>query len=377
GQGDVAGARAAYQQAIDSGHADAAPLAACSLGRLLDNQGDLAGAHAAYQQAIDSGHRQAGPRAAGYFGALLARQGDVTGARAAYQLAIDSAEPDVAPWAASNLGDLLAEQGDVAGARAAYQLAIDSGHHDAAPLAASGLGDLLGGQGDVAGARAAYQQAIDSGHADWAPWAALDLGAFLQEQGDLAGARAAFRQAIDSGHHDAAALAAGNLAQLPDEPPGHGTGHSPDSPDSPDSPIGMSNRDRVSSGLELLAAGLGPFVQAVASPSGRDWAEMLAARDSARFGGKHRYSLSNPRFLLRVLTEEFGAFKAQLSQVERGFASELRETGNRWAHHEPMSADDTYRALDTMERLLTAVGAAEQASQVREIRSGLLTPPGR
>ncbi len=43
-------------------------------------------------------------------------------------------------------------------------------------------------------------------------------------------------------------------------------------------------------------------------------------------------------------------------------------TGNRWAHGEPFSADDTCRALDTMERLLTAVGAAGQASKVRGLR---------
>ena len=51
----MAGAKAAYQQAIDSGHADAAPEAAVSLGALLAEQGDVAGAEAAYQQAIDYG----------------------------------------------------------------------------------------------------------------------------------------------------------------------------------------------------------------------------------------------------------------------------------------------------------------------------------
>jgi hypothetical protein len=171
-------------------------------------------------------------------------------------------------------------------------------------------------------------------------------------------------------------VAAGNLAQLLGEPADQAAISTPDQgTGGMGSPVELSNRARVTSGLEFLAAGLRPFVEAVASPSGRDWAQMLAARDSARFGGKHRYSLSNPRFLLRVLTEEFGAFKNQLSQVERGFASELRDTGNRWAHHEALSADDTYRALDTMERLLTATGAAEQASQVRKIRAGLHTPP--
>ncbi len=58
-------------------------------------------------------------------------------------------------------------------------------------------------------------------------------------------------------------------------------------------------------------------------------------------------------------------FNHQLSPAGQSFASELRETGNRWAHGDAFSADDTYRALDTMERLLTAIGAIEQASCVR------------
>ena len=42
--------------------------------------------------------------------------------------------------------------------------------------------------------------------------------------------------------------------------------------------------------------------------------------------------------------------------------------GNRWAHDAAISSDDTSRALDTMERLLTAVGAAQQSAQVSAVR---------
>jgi Tfp pilus assembly protein PilF len=165
-QGDVAGARAAYQRAIDSGHPDAAPMAARYLGFLLAEQGDVAGARAAYQRAIDSGHPDAAPIATNNLGRFLAEQRDVAGARAAYQRAIDSGHPDAAPWAANNLGVIHAEQMDVVGAQAGYQRAIDSGHPDAAPRAAYNLGRLLDGHGDIVGAQAAYQRAIDSGHPD-------------------------------------------------------------------------------------------------------------------------------------------------------------------------------------------------------------------
>jgi len=138
----------------------------------------------------------------------------------------------------------------------------------------------------------------------------------------------------------------------------------------------MSNRDVIGRGLELLAAGLGPFVDTqmtAAVPGGQDWIGVLDARDRSRHGTGRRSSLSDARFLLRVLTEQWRAFNGQLSRAEQSYASELRETGNRWAHGEAFSADDTFRALDTMERLLTAVGAAGQATAIRSLRLGV--PP--
>ncbi len=138
--------------------------------------------------------------------------------------------------------------------------------------------------------------------------------------------------------------------------------------------MAMSNRDRVGRGLEILAGGLGPFVEAqmaAAVSGGRDWVEVLEARDASRHGGERQYSRTDSRFLLRVLTEEWRAFKDHLSRPEQSFASELRDTGNKWAHGEAFSADDTYRALDTMERLLTAADAADEATQVHRLRLDL------
>jgi predicted AAA+ superfamily ATPase len=135
--------------------------------------------------------------------------------------------------------------------------------------------------------------------------------------------------------------------------------------------MASSNRERVGRGMDLLAEGLGPFIEArmaAVTPSGQDWVEMLRARGSATRGRGHQHSKSDPLFLLQVVTEERGAFKDQLSRAEQSFASELWATRNRWAHGESFSADDTYRALDTMERLLTAANAAGPATEVRKLR---------
>jgi predicted AAA+ superfamily ATPase len=135
--------------------------------------------------------------------------------------------------------------------------------------------------------------------------------------------------------------------------------------------MATSNRDRVGRGFEVLAAGLAPFVDqhmSAAAPAGADWVQMLETRDEQKFGTSKTYSASDPRFLLRVMTEEWRAFKDSLSRVDQSFASELRDAGNKWAHNTPFSGDDTYRVLDTMERLLTAAGAPDEAEKARKLR---------
>jgi len=119
----------------------------------------------------------------------------------------------------------------------------------------------------------------------------------------------------------------------------------------------MTNRDRIDRGMGYLAIGLGPFVNeqmTAAFPGGEDWVTKLAARNPARYVAARRYSRSDPRFLLRVVTDEWRVFKDRFSRVQQGYAAELRDAGDRWAHREPLSDEDTHRTLDTIERLLTA-----------------------
>ncbi|GAB2445512.1 Swt1 family HEPN domain-containing protein [Streptosporangium sandarakinum] len=135
--------------------------------------------------------------------------------------------------------------------------------------------------------------------------------------------------------------------------------------------MALSNRDRIGRGLEILGKGLEPFVElmmSMATTGSHDWLQVIEARDAAKHGVNRSYEKTDVRFLLRVLTEEWRVFKDRLSRVEQNFASELREVGNKWAHTKPFSGDDTYRALDTMERLLTAIGAMDRADEVRKLR---------
>jgi hypothetical protein len=70
------------------------------------------------------------------------------------------------------------------------------------------------------------------------------------------------------------------------------------------------------------------------------------------------------------MIETWDAFGPPLTKMERNLVFELRETGNRWAHYKPLTDDDVDRALDSVERLLVAVGAPE-ADMVRQTKADL------
>ena len=64
-------------------------------------------------------------------------------------------------------------------------------------------------------------------------------------------------------------------------------------------------------------------------------------------------------------------FRLTLGPAERSLVSELRDHRNKWAHQEAFSSDDTYRALDSSGRLLTAV-SAPQADEIEKMKTELL-----
>ena len=100
-----------------------------------------------------------------------------------------------------------------------------------------------------------------------------------------------------------------------------------------------------------------------------DWPGAWAKEDAQRRGGPLRtLAKHDVQAQLRVSTERGYHFKDVLSRAQQGFASELCETRDLWAHSEPFSSDDASRALDTIERLLHAVGAVDSAEDVRNLR---------
>ena len=127
--------------------------------------------------------------------------------------------------------------------------------------------------------------------------------------------------------------------------------------------MAVSNRDRVGRGFESLAAGFGPYVERrmrATSRFGEGWlaAYVASATPAIRNGA----SLEDPALLLRVVADSWEmAFRSELGRTERNLVFELRDTRNKWAHNERFSVDDAYRALDSIERLLTVADAGEAA----------------
>ena len=136
--------------------------------------------------------------------------------------------------------------------------------------------------------------------------------------------------------------------------------------------MAISNRDRVSKGFDVLSAGLIDFVDrqmtSASEGIGIDWVEVIEKRDETKNGVKKNYEKEDPAVQLKVITEEWRIFGKVLSRAQQSLASELREVRNSWAHSKKFDNDDTYRILDTMERLLTAAGAPAEAEIIRQMR---------
>jgi len=137
--------------------------------------------------------------------------------------------------------------------------------------------------------------------------------------------------------------------------------------------VALSNRDRVGRAFEVLATGLGPYVDRrmrASSRAGKDWLRDYLASASPPIRGEA--SVNDPALLLRIMAEAWErAFGTELSRSDRNLVFELRDVRNRWAHNDPFSIDDAYRALDSIERLLTAADA-RKATEVGTAKGELM-----
>lgn len=135
--------------------------------------------------------------------------------------------------------------------------------------------------------------------------------------------------------------------------------------------MALTNHERVGKALELLKTGLAPFVEREVMAAAK--AKTLSMDSIRRFAEDP--NLTDKPILewdaaaqLKLMWETWNdVFRKILGHTERSLVSEIRDWRNKWAHQESISSDDADRALDSIERLLTAV-SAEQSEDVRRMK---------
>jgi predicted AAA+ superfamily ATPase len=129
--------------------------------------------------------------------------------------------------------------------------------------------------------------------------------------------------------------------------------------------MAISNRERVGRALDSLKEGLYPFIEREMKASYSDkWiATALSCLPESYTIRKTGDAVlkEDVSALLIVMWEQWNeVFKKTLGRSDRSLVSELRDTRNAWAHNDPFSVDDAYRAFDSIARLLSAVSADTQ-----------------
>jgi predicted AAA+ superfamily ATPase len=132
----------------------------------------------------------------------------------------------------------------------------------------------------------------------------------------------------------------------------------------------MPHNERVGRGLDAVRDGIRPVCELVwQAQYGDGWLTEMHSRDRGAAGMPDPNDLS---FLLKGMHNTWQeCWRDRLGQAERAYTSELRGFRNTWAHSGQFSTDDTYRMLDTSERLLAAFSAAEQVKIVQALKKDL------
>ncbi len=138
--------------------------------------------------------------------------------------------------------------------------------------------------------------------------------------------------------------------------------------------IAVSRHALMAEAFELLADGLGPFIDERMADYFADepsWAEAAANR----LGRPAEHGAVDPLFQLLVLRRFWGPVFADTFGADlRGLIEQLIETRNTWAHFSlPEDIDELKRSVLAIERLLAPI-RPELPGTLRKLRSRLDTP---
>jgi tetratricopeptide (TPR) repeat protein len=138
-----------------------AGASAYKAGSLLEQEGDVDGARRAYESAIETGDPECSSRATYRLGVMCWNGGDNAGALDTFRRSVAYGYPQVAGWAQYRIGLILEAEEDFAGAEAAFRTADELGQSEGP----TELARYLIRDGDESGAKSAYQRGDKRGSA--------------------------------------------------------------------------------------------------------------------------------------------------------------------------------------------------------------------
>lgn len=135
-----------------------------------------------------------------------------------------------------------------------------------------------------------------------------------------------------------------------------------------------SEHQRIGGALDVLTRGIFPFFEReLLAVYGSNWEEVARTSFRGQSPSAAQNNLWDAHAILTVMWEQWNAvFRYKLKMSERSLVSELREFRNRWAHQAAFTEDDSYRVLDSTQRLLLAIGAREQANEIEDSKLDVL-----
>ncbi|MCY4235602.1 MAG: Swt1 family HEPN domain-containing protein, partial [Cyanobacteria bacterium MAG CAR2_bin_4] len=140
--------------------------------------------------------------------------------------------------------------------------------------------------------------------------------------------------------------------------------------------MAKSARQTVFEGQELLPAALAPFVEKRLDSAGAlpgIWQRQAVEGWRGLYPDATGKLTWDQAGLLKVMIDFWEAgFAVVLGQTERALVSELLQVRNKLAHEDAFSYDDAERALDSMRRLMDAVGAGPVADELTRMRDTIL-----
>ena len=137
--------------------------------------------------------------------------------------------------------------------------------------------------------------------------------------------------------------------------------------------MAKSTRQYVFEGMEVLPEAMVPFVEKrLESALSGHWQARVAEKLRLQAGPNGEIAWDQAALLNAMDRFWADAFRNVLGRAERSIVNELVAVRNKLSHNQKFSYDDAERALDSMRRLLEAIGAGEPAEQLGTMRDAIL-----